>query len=74
MVLVFAFFLSIRVSFLLVGADRMPRRFASNWAIHVRYLRCYRVCVAGEHRSDTDVAGNQHQPEESVQFQFQATV
>ena len=39
-------------SFLLVGANRRPRRFTSNWAIHVRYLRCYRVCVAGEHRID----------------------
>ena len=74
MVLVFVFFLSIRVTFLLVGADRMLRRYASKWDIHVRYLCCYRVCVAGEHRSDPDGAGNQHQAEESVQFQFQTTI
>ena len=67
MVLVFVFFLSIRVSFLLVGTDRTPRRLASKGAIRVRYLRCYRVCVAGEHRSDPDGVGNQHQADESVQ-------
>ena len=68
MVLVFVFFLSIRVPFFLVGADRTPRRFASKWAFDVRYLHCYRACVAGEHRSDPDGACNQHQAEESVEW------
>ena len=54
-------------SFLLVGANRRPRRFASKWATHVRYLHCYRVWMAGEHRIDPDGACNQHQAEESVQ-------
>ena len=60
-------FLSVRVSFLLVGADHMLRGLAPKWAIHVPYLRCYSVCVAREHRSDPDGACNQHQAEEFVQ-------
>ena len=63
--LVFVFFLSIRVSFLLVGADRMPRRFASKWAFLVQYLCWYRICVAWDYRSDPEAACNQHQTGES---------